>query len=507
MGEIMFSHTLLRRIAATFVLVCSWQCWLADATQCWARQSKVKPATVVFQVAPQRLLESELAKSLAMRKNLERDFGAPVPRMLMQATLIRGIVTMPDSMDKVLQVEGENSPFDFYVEVEFDKQELLDEMTRRLAERSEFEIDQKSDVTIYRPKAENSNLYIAVGKTRTLTMATDSYDVDSDNLQNMSKAAQKLWEKKSGSAARLVIDVEGARKFIDELSKFVRNVMPEQASKYLGMIEQVRQVSASVDFDQDMLMKMVAEAQSSQAADSLEETLVEWVELAKASQNLGPAAEVLMKMLNSIRPKADGRTVSLSVAKPDGLEEAFASTQGVVEKTNNFKQAGLSLHNYQSTYGVFPFLAAEGKGDKLSWRVHVLPFLGEGELYKGFALDEPWDSPTNKRLLEFMPSVFGADDQADICWIESEVRNFADIVDGSSNTIAFLQNPNKVNWTQPSDLTADQALKLFLGLKPEEFLIAIRYDVSSMQIDSKMDVETFKAMLTPAGGEVADAGR
>ena len=40
---------------------------------------------------------------------------------------------------------------------------------------------------------------------------------------------------------------------------------------------------------------------------------------------------------------------------------------------------------------------------QLSWRVHILPHLGYEQLYDRFALDEPWDSPTNRKLLSEMP--------------------------------------------------------------------------------------------------------
>ena len=42
----------------------------------------------------------------------------------------------------------------------------------------------------------------------------------------------------------------------------------------------------------------------------------------------------------------------------------------------------------------------------LSWRVLVLPSLGQGDLYKEFHLDEPWDSPHNVALLPRMPAVY-----------------------------------------------------------------------------------------------------
>ncbi len=46
---------------------------------------------------------------------------------------------------------------------------------------------------------------------------------------------------------------------------------------------------------------------------------------------------------------------------------------------------------------------------QLSWRVHILPYIGEEELYKQFHLDEPWDSEHNKSLVEKMPAVYACE--------------------------------------------------------------------------------------------------
>jgi Protein of unknown function (DUF1559) len=43
-----------------------------------------------------------------------------------------------------------------------------------------------------------------------------------------------------------------------------------------------------------------------------------------------------------------------------------------------------------------------------SWRVLVLPYIEQDELYKEFHLDEPWDSEHNIRLLDRMPRTYRA---------------------------------------------------------------------------------------------------
>ena len=56
----------------------------------------------------------------------------------------------------------------------------------------------------------------------------------------------------------------------------------------------------------------------------------------------------------------------------------------------------------------FPARAIFDKQGKplLSWRVQILPFVEEGELFKQFHLDEPWDSEHNKPLIAKMPAVY-----------------------------------------------------------------------------------------------------
>ena len=66
------------------------------------------------------------------------------------------------------------------------------------------------------------------------------------------------------------------------------------------------------------------------------------------------------------------------------------------------------MANYESAFGALPAAAAFDKDGKalLSWRVLLLPYLEQRELYDQFHLDEAWDSPHNKPLIDKMPRVF-----------------------------------------------------------------------------------------------------
>ncbi len=72
------------------------------------------------------------------------------------------------------------------------------------------------------------------------------------------------------------------------------------------------------------------------------------------------------------------------------------------------KQFGLALHNYYDTNHCLPpapLVDAKGK-PLLSWRVAILPFLEQDNLYRQFKLDEPWDSEHNKKLISKMPKIY-----------------------------------------------------------------------------------------------------
>jgi prepilin-type processing-associated H-X9-DG protein len=74
----------------------------------------------------------------------------------------------------------------------------------------------------------------------------------------------------------------------------------------------------------------------------------------------------------------------------------------------NIKVLGLALHNYHDAYGCFPpAYIADSQGRPMhSWRVLILPYIGEEDLYARYKFDEPWDGPNNIKLLDEIPPNF-----------------------------------------------------------------------------------------------------
>ena len=75
---------------------------------------------------------------------------------------------------------------------------------------------------------------------------------------------------------------------------------------------------------------------------------------------------------------------------------------------NNLRQFGLAFDTYSLFYGhgFPPVGGGNGMHPDLSWRVAILPFIEEEELYAKFHLDEPWDSPHNRTLIPLMPKSY-----------------------------------------------------------------------------------------------------
>jgi hypothetical protein len=140
------------------------------------------------------------------------------------------------------------------------------------------------------------------------------------------------------------------------------------------------------------------------------------------------------------------------------------------KSSNNLKQMALAVHNYASAnQDMLPQNIVDKNGKALlSWRVHLLPFIEQQQLWNQFKLDEPWDSANNLKLLEQMPEVYasprvkvkkkgyttylGFEGNGAIFGSKYSIGN---IPDGTSNTILCVESSVAVPWTKPVDLPFD----------------------------------------------------
>jgi hypothetical protein len=130
---------------------------------------------------------------------------------------------------------------------------------------------------------------------------------------------------------------------------------------------------------------------------------------------------------------------------------------------NKLKQIGVAMHNYHDTHRTFP----GGGQSQLSWRVHILPFVGHAALYQQFHINEPWNSQHNMALIPLMPDIYrrpgsgAAPGKTNYVGIDGPGgimengggKRIPDITDGVSNTILVTEvlDHAAVTWTQPID--------------------------------------------------------
>ncbi|MDB4650868.1 hypothetical protein OAE37_03785, partial [Pirellulaceae bacterium] len=82
------------------------------------------------------------------------------------------------------------------------------------------------------------------------------------------------------------------------------------------------------------------------------------------------------------------------------------------------------------------------------------------------------------------------------------------ILDGTSNTIMLIENPNAAMtaWSKPLDLKIDDAVKLVKGVKKGDFLWVTMFDGSVLRMPSMMDSgateEQIRHLMDPRDGNV-----
>jgi hypothetical protein len=147
-----------------------------------------------------------------------------------------------------------------------------------------------------------------------------------------------------------------------------------------------------------------------------------------------------------------------------------------LESSNNLKELGLAMMAYEADHGSLPPAVLRDpelgdRGQPYSWRVALLPYLGENNLYSQYRRDELWDSPANQAVRARMPRVFappggrGADglthyqvlvgpgtafERPDLRLNPFRAEHFPR---GAAQTILVVEAADPVPWTKPVDLS------------------------------------------------------
>lgn len=463
---------------------------------------KPRPAVIAFQAEPRRILDSNLGKVLVSKEGFRYD---PISGQLWQAKSVRGLISLPDDVQAITdRLPSGSTPFDYYFEFELTSDQHVEDLKQVLAKRMPKQEERGDVVYYYSQYVEDA--YIGLSKERRAIVASQSFEYNPRRFPALTETAERLLNETKKASTGMSVDFKGAARLMRSAVDFGAENLPPTAQAYLTIPEKLVWARGDLALLPAPEVRVVIECVSREAAEDVKDTLADLIELGKQSleNSQQPEWEDQVKFLEAIKYQAEGRQVVLQALLP---LELFAKQQRRMQEMmlmNDVKQAALSMLNYDSARQEFPFHARPGQSPELSWRVRVLPYLEEVELYKQFDHTQPWDSEINRPLLDLMPRVFGEGTETGLRWVQSDIRRIADVTDGLSYTIAFIHNAPSVPWTEDRPLTHNDAMRMFLALKRGETMIVGMYDGSAHRISSEMKVETFEALLTPNGGEVVD---
>jgi hypothetical protein len=174
------------------------------------------------------------------------------------------------------------------------------------------------------------------------------------------------------------------------------------------------------------------------------------------------------------------------------------------------------MNAYHAAHGHYPPAAVVGPDGKTvhSWRVELLPYLGEQELFESYKLDEPWDGEHNQRLVEKVPQIYSTCEpskkgEADYYVVTGKGTLFdgdapqrESITDAPSETILVLQSRRGMPWTKPADIESPaegDAVRPVRG-GGDGFYAAFA-DGTVKLVPKTADRATLRALFTKAGGE------
>ncbi len=138
----------------------------------------------------------------------------------------------------------------------------------------------------------------------------------------------------------------------------------------------------------------------------------------------------------------------------------------------NMKHIGLGMFDHYDATGRFltPDGSPQPGGQKVSWRVALLPYTDYSTMHDSYSFQEPWDSAENSAWAESRPNIYRCPSVDNASETETncvalvgpktamprgQPIGFDDITDGAAHTILAVGiRDSGIQWSEPRDLDA-----------------------------------------------------
>ncbi len=211
----------------------------------------------------------------------------------------------------------------------------------------------------------------------------------------------------------------------------------------------------------------------------------------------------------------------------------IGSTRAIAHRatcTTNLRSISLALRAYHDRHGEYPppYLVDTNGKPMHSWRVLILPELGEHELYSQYKFNEPWDGPNNFKLHMRMPAVYGCPTdpsnvtRSDTSYVaivggktmfpQRGKRRVGDVRDGEANTLLVVESHESgIPWTAPRDipfsslsLGVNGAQKSGIFGHHDDGAQGVTVDGQVHHLDGTADPAALESLSTVSGGDSSD---
>ncbi len=508
-------NLLIRNLSCSILLLLAWP-------QIVSAQSDLKDenrATIFVEIDFKKLRENTLFKEIGLEA-LESELRLGLPPIDTKSITRIVFAAQCKDFETFESYDWQSDlPYSFYFRVSYDSPNAVDNLRGPLESLPPVEIEGK---TFYRPPAESNveNCLIYIDDTDFL-FGSDDYVLHGSHNFLTEKLQQQLDVLPDDRLFRGVIDCVAGKDFLKGMIESPSGIVPPESVMFIKPFLNLNSLGLAADIENSNLLKLNAQSPDEEMAKKFQGNVSQMLNMGKVAVSMlgtmletDEQRETFSELVSQLKAEQDGTTVSVDINQPEGFIELVSAMTLELRRSamrtnrmNNVRQIALSVHNYESAMRRFPFVVKEdgAMSAGLSWRARVLPYLEYGNISDSMDMSEPWDHESNKVMVDRMPDVFGDDGKlTQIVWIKSNVETFADITDGTSNTVMLLVIPDGIPWLEPKDLRVLDAIKLIKNLDDGQKLLAARYDGSVFTIDNTLSHNQLRALFSPAGGEVID---